>query len=320
GVSESLGRLFTISFYQSTFVGRLLYYRDSFSLIISHPFGLGYMGYGYLHQSVQTGVYSVMYVHNDFLQLMLDIGWVPALLLLSAIVSFLLRRGASFEKKLLVCVIALHSMFDFDLQFVSVFMLLVMLMFKNEDKERFLTSRFITCAVCALLASANAYFGTALMLSRFGGRNTAQTLMPFNTQNELQLLMLEKNLPEANRIADDIISRNTSVKQAYVYKAYYAYSKGDIGKAIEYYENFFSLSPFDTDAYNEYCRILITGIGLYEKAGDEKSAEFCRQKLKNAAQTVHGLNEKLSELGKMIDDQPVTTLSDDVEEYLKTLK
>ena len=81
-------RYLTISFKESTFVGRLLYWQDALPLLLEYPFGMGYMGYYYVQQSIQTGVYSVVYVHNDLLQMLLDIGWVPVALVLTTLVQW----------------------------------------------------------------------------------------------------------------------------------------------------------------------------------------------------------------------------------------
>lgn len=54
-----LERFYVFSIKESTFVGRLLYYYDALPVIRKNPFGLGYMGYYYIQQSIQTGVYFV---------------------------------------------------------------------------------------------------------------------------------------------------------------------------------------------------------------------------------------------------------------------
>ncbi|MBR6483782.1 MAG: O-antigen ligase family protein, partial [Clostridiales bacterium] len=74
---DTVGRYLTSSLSSSTFIGRFLYYRDALPVIFSHPFGLGYGGYKSLQGSFQTGVYSVVHIHNDYLQMLLDAGWVP---------------------------------------------------------------------------------------------------------------------------------------------------------------------------------------------------------------------------------------------------
>ena len=64
--------------------------------------------------------------------------------------------------------------------------------------------------------------------------------------------------------------------------------------------------------------MLITGITLYNRAGDTSSAQICLKELKSAAQAVHTAEDRLSTLGAKIKDQPETRLPDDIEEYLKS--
>ena len=74
GNVQNIGRFLTTSLQSSTFLGRILYAKDGVRLLLQHPFGLGYLGYYFIEPSIQRGVYSVRYIHNDFLQMALDIG------------------------------------------------------------------------------------------------------------------------------------------------------------------------------------------------------------------------------------------------------
>ena len=74
---QTVGRFLTISLESSTLLGRLLYYKDALPVILKKPFGLGYYGYYFSQGSFQTGVYSVAFIHNELLQMLLDIGWLP---------------------------------------------------------------------------------------------------------------------------------------------------------------------------------------------------------------------------------------------------
>ena len=89
---QTVGRFLTISLESSTFLGRILYYLDALPVILKHPFGLGYYGYYFSQGTFQTGVYSVAFVHNSALQFLLDVGWIPSLLIFFVI-------GASFFSK-----------------------------------------------------------------------------------------------------------------------------------------------------------------------------------------------------------------------------
>ena len=95
-------RLLSMGGNASTFWGRLLYDRDAIKMIVTHPFGMGYYGYYFVQQEMQTGVYSVVSVHNEFLQIMLDIGIVPALLIYGAVIRSLLSENTSERDRVIL--------------------------------------------------------------------------------------------------------------------------------------------------------------------------------------------------------------------------
>ena len=119
-----------------TLVIRFVYYYDALPLIIKHPFGLGYNGYKYIQYSIQSTVYSVAFIHNEYLQFLLDIGWIPAILFFVGWIKSLISRNTSMLQKFLLAAIGLHIFLDFDLQFLSVFCIAV-LCFDFEKGKHF---------------------------------------------------------------------------------------------------------------------------------------------------------------------------------------
>ena len=125
-------RFLSINWSESTFVGRLLYYQDSLPVILKHPFGLGYCGYYYSQYSFQTGLYTVKFIHNDFLQIFLDVGWIPGIAFIAACIRSLVR--ARVPGKIILITIFLFSCLDFNLQFPAVFFILIMFMDLQSGK------------------------------------------------------------------------------------------------------------------------------------------------------------------------------------------
>lgn len=318
--SEIFSRYFTISFTESTFVGRLLYYFDAFPLILRHPFGLGYMGYYYLQQSIQTGVYSVMFIHNDFLQLLLDVGWIPCLLFVVGIIKSFFRKGNSAGKRIILLTVFLHCLFDFDLQFVSMFFILLLFLNYNDGKQFELKKGAVFVFSFVITGLLSLYFAVALGLAHFGFNQAADSMFPGNTQNKVDLLIAEDDIVAQNEIADRIISQNEYVQIAYSAKARYAFSQGDFESLISYKNKIFQIAPFSYDEYEDYCYMLIQGIQLYKQAGDEYSTEVCEQQLLKTADRLDRLDDKLSNLGRKIVDQPKTDLPDDIVKYINSLE
>lgn len=318
--SEIFSRYFTISFTESTFVGRLLYYFDAFPLILRHPFGLGYMGYYYVQQSIQTGVYSVMFIHNDFLQLLLDVGWIPCLLFVVGIIKSLFRKGNSAGKRIILLTVFLHCLFDFDLQFISMFFILLLFLNYNDGKQLELKNGTVFVFSFVITGLLSLYFAVALGLAHFGFNQAADSMFPGNTQNKVDLLIAEDDIVTQNAIADRIISQNEYVQIAYSAKARYAFSQGDFESLISYKNMIFQIAPFSYDEYEDYCYMLIQGIQLYKQAGDEYSTEVCEQQLLKTADRLDRLDDKLSNLGRKIVDQPKTDLPDDIVKYIDSLE
>lgn len=318
--SEIFSRYFTISFTESTFIGRLLYYFDAFPLILRHPFGLGYMGYYYVQQSIQTGVYSVMFIHNDFLQLLLDVGWIPCLLFVVGIIKSFFRKGNSAGKRIILLTVFLHCLFDFDLQFISMFFILLLFLNYNDGKQLELKKGAVFVFSFVITGLLSLYFAVALGVAHFGFNQAADSMFPGNTQNKVDLLIAEDDIVAQNEIADRIISQNEYVQIAYSAKARYAFSQGDFESLISYKNKIFQIAPFSYDEYEDYCYMLIQGIQLYKQAGDEYSTEVCEQQLLKTADRLDRLDDKLSNLGRKIVDQPKTDLPDDIVKYINSLE
>ena len=305
-----VGRFFRISLTESTLVGRILYYADGLKLLVKCPFGMGYFGYYYSQGSVQTGVYSVTFIHNDFMQLLLDIGWIPGGLFLFAVGRWFFRKDVAPKQKLVVGTLCLHSLLDFNLQFVAVFMLLLGLMSSAPAKREKWKANAVMTGAVALFAVLSLYMALPLALAHWDQRELSHKLYPYNTQNMLSMIEEERDLERANALADKILQQNTAHFGAYTVKAIYAYSKGNFSAMMQYKEAVFRTNPFDHIAYEEYCQWLINGISIYEKNGDSASAKVCRQQISQTVNRLHQNEKRLSKLGSMIKDQPVTALSD----------
>lgn len=107
----------------STVASRLIYWHDALGIIWKNPFGIGVYGWENAQYGAQSAVYSVKYVHNSVLQLLLDGGVLAAGGFL-AFAGFGVVQGIkNFNRKkdnfsllllFLILVLLLHALFDFD--------------------------------------------------------------------------------------------------------------------------------------------------------------------------------------------------------------
>ncbi len=309
-------RYLKIGLTQSTFVGRLLYVVDALPLLLKYPFGMGYLGYHFVQGSIQTGVYNVSYVHNDFLQIALDVGIVPALLFLAAVVGFFCKRKVSLADKVIAGAFAAHSLFDFNLQFVGMFMLFVLLMNDNSGKEIVIKKIGGFKIALPIVLALNLYMCISLALSQFTLYEAADALYPYNTRNKLLLLEQQEDVTLANEIADEILAQNIYYYAPYSVKSKYCYSKGDFVGVIENKNATFLRNRFRYTEYKEYGVMLVNGIIAYEEMGDSASATVLKKELLSLKEGIESNKNKISKLGSMINEQPVTQLPGDILDYI----
>lgn len=314
-------RVLNISFKASSFLGRILYTYDVLPVILKNPFGIGYKGYYYIQQSIQSGVYSVSTVHNDFVQLMVDIGWIPGIALIVTVLKSVFGKRTNGITKIIVCTVFLHSCFDFNLQFIAVFILLLLFLDRTPFKKfETVNKRNALNVGLGVLAVISFYMALPLTLSNFGAYKTSSELYPYNTFNDSLLLTQIEDTETAKIYADKILERNPYVTVAYSARANYYYSIGDFNSLIRVKNEIIEKFPFQHREYWDYASKLIKGMRAYEQAGDFESAEFCEQELFVLKDKLENVKEKVSKLGFMIKDKPVTQFPKDITEIIKSLE
>lgn len=314
-----ISRYLNIGFGASTFVGRILYFLDALPLLIKHPFGMGYMGYFYIQNSIQTGIYNITYVHNDFLQFFLDIGIIPALLFIVSVILFFFKKSVALADKLVVATFCLHNLFDFNLQFIAMFFLFILLTDTKESKLVILNNGKITKPIAILVFVVNIFMAVSLILAHFGLNEIASRIYPYNTRSNLSMLEEESDLNQANKLADHILKQNDTYFAPYSVKAKYSYSMGDFLGVITNKNMVFSRYPFKYTEYKEYCVMLINGIAIFERQGDDQSALICKKEILSTYAKLEANKTRLSKLGSKIDEQPVLEFSSNVAQYIEQL-
>ena len=308
GKYETVGRFLTISLNNSSLLNRLLYYHDAIPVILRHPFGLGYMGYFYTQGSFQTGLYSVINVHNELLQILLDVGWIPAVMCVYACVKALLRVPK--REKLIIIAIVLHSLFDFDLQFISIGFVLLLAMDSAECRTKSIKKSTILKFPLILVALYGIWLGIATGLHHSGNSEAAVRVYPGYTVAHVNLLQQAETAEEMDAIADSIISRNESVSIAYSAKAKAAFSNGDFENVIKHKKRAITLSRYTLAEYLDYADMLIVGEQLYTQHGDTRSAENCVSELVSIPEQLDEVRTGTSALALII-KEPELDLPDE---------
>ena len=307
GNYQNLARLVTVFRSNSTFYGRLLYWKDAIGLILKHPLGLGWKGYFYIQSSIQTGVYKTIYVHNDLLQSFLDGGWISGF-------SFLLLMIWQIKKsshRLLLVILFLHCLVDVDFQYASIWFVAILLFdFGKEEIALSKEKRIEAKVYLGILASLCVYFVLPFGAEYLNRYDIAAFLYPGYTETKETLLSNTGNPEEAVVLADDILKQNPYSSIAYDAKALVAYAKGDIEEFAENKEKVLSIERYDITQYQDYYYLLkqIEAYALEQK--DEALLTYCNEKYEKISFYLKKVENETSMLAWKLRDQPTFELEE----------
>ena len=310
GERSGIGRFLTISLSSSEFLGRLLYAQDALPVILKHPLGLGYTGYRWLQGSFQTGVYSVQHVHNELLQLLLDVGWIPTGLFLWALWKSLCSPVGGFCRKMLLAVLLLHSLLDFDTQFVSIALFRFLVM--NTEVKATKPIRKPLIAVLPLILSSvlSIWIGTSSILHYLGNSSVALRIDPVYT-DALVSLLSDSSAAETDLLADRILALNSSVSFAYDAKAQNAFSAGDVVAFVSRKQEAIRLSRYQLQEYLDYFDMLRITYERLLKRNDLAGAARCLEEIRQIPGMLEEVKAQTSPLGWRIRDLPSLELPPD---------
>lgn len=324
---SNIGRIFTFSFTDSTLIGRFLYVKDALALLLEHPFGMGHMGYYYMHNQVQTGLYSVQYVHNDWLQIGLDIGWFPMVFYAFSVIKTMLCKKISGTKKLILAVVFLHGLLDFDLSYGIILCIVLLIMEdvpfygikgeKNEEVEWNSLKRGVITGLLAIWSILCVYISVPLLAYYNDNVKMAAMWYPFYTEAKLVLLSKEDDIDVVDSLADDIMKQNDTCALAYYAKAMVAYCENDYENVIYYQKKAIDRNYFNYEEYMNYAYMLYDGV-LYSE--NQQTVQMCKEEICRIPQYLQDAKDKLSRYGTMIDDQPNLEMDDGLLEILEEVE
>lgn len=318
GDYQNLGRFLTISLKNSTFTGRFLYWQDALPLVAAHPFGLGYMGYFYLQGTIQTGVYTTVFVHNDLLQIFLDTGWIPGLVFAAVFLKSMFSNRLDHTRKAVLAVIGVHCLLDFDMQFLSIGVLFLMAL-DSRKKENALLLKKGACTgiVAAMLASL--YFLIPLAASYTGNYELARMVYPCYTEANTALLKNAETREEGEKLADAILKTNQNVALACDAKALSSAMDEDFEQMIIWKERAVENNPYALYEYVDYVSLLSRAVDWSRLRNDRKMAAYYEKCMREIPQRLEALKERTSPLGWKIRDLPETELPQEITEYINSL-
>ena len=324
GNFNTIGRYLTISTASRSLQERLLYYKDAIPLILNHPFGLGYMGYSYIQPQIQTGIYQAAYVHNDFLQMALDLGIIPTAVFVIAIVKNLISKEKSLVFKLILITIALHLLIDFDLQFIIIFLILVMTLNLWDGKEyEFEPNKMAIISTKSILIGVYLYFGIVTVFNYFDKNEIASKMYPIYTEANISIAnnyMQDEDIISANKIASNMQNTNKDLGMIYNIRAYY-YLKNQNWRLMEQNKKrYIEINKYDMKEYEDYVLMLSQAIEYYAQNDEmEKAMEYIK-KVVEVPSIIEHVKSSTSSISYNLKDIPTFELSENVQKYILTMK
>ncbi len=318
------GRLFRLSLSEKDLVERVLFWRDALPILKDHNLGVGYGGYAVLRPLYQSGAYVTRFVHNDWLQIAIDHGLIAGILFAVLIIRALVNKEDGGNKSLL-CLLAAHLFFDFDLQFGCVMLWLIALLSLSggkrieirlkKEKAGVLSSVLCIACICLL-----AYFGTANLLLRIGNPNGAYAMNPLDAEAADHMMLNSADQRSAAEIADRILTHNAYDKTAWRMKSYDAYETGKYDEMTTAITKRLALEPYNVTAYEDSIELFYAAMQNCLAEGEEQEAKKLREQLLEVNKLRIRKKKNVSQLAVLAKDRPKLKLSEMDREIVKKVK
>lgn len=297
----------------STFYGRLIYYQDALKIIAKHPLGLGYKGYWLVQAACQSAPYSTLYVHNGYLQCMLDNGWLAGI----ALILLLIRMISKSERtgRLLAIMIAIHIFFDFDLSYLYIWWIVVLLIpWNQKDKEIHPASGIVTAGV---FLAASLLLIPASFTSMFSQYEKSYHILPSSLSNEILYMSTEEDLDQQVSLAKNVLSRYPDCGLAYDVLANADEEKNDYVQMVADKRQGLLLQKYKEEEYDQYLQMLAEALKYFEETNNTESKEKCLSFLQEFPSIISDAQSNLNLLNQSTVDHMDFSIAENAKSLLK---
>lgn len=234
---------------QSTLYGRFIYWKDALTQILKHPLGLGYKGFYLIEPAVQTAPYTVRFVHNDFLQVMLDYGWIAGIGMIFTAVTTIIH--AKKEYRAAVIILFVHALFDFDFQFMIICWICA-LMISFTDKKEIENTIPVTVISIAFICLYT-WTGISYLSYDHQHYDTAYKIYPFSEEIERNLMAQTSD----RNLALDILKKDKQSGVSYDVLANTDKDNEEYLSMLKNKRQALLLQRYDMDHYKDYVDMLM---------------------------------------------------------------
>ncbi len=300
----------------SEFITRLLYYHDAIKIIKDNPLGIGYDGWYYKQVEVQTGVYDTKYVHNSILQVLLDVGIIPAIALsLMLIMTFFSKKQNAISRIIMILILG-HSLIDIDLEYIYFIILITMFVdFKgvtikmNKHKNLIIYPAIILAIWYFLIFISDVCY-------KAKSYKEAVNIIPFHTEAIQEVLYDVTSKEEQLEYAKKALKYNEIVSGAYQALSNDFQEKGEYIKALEMEEKRLGYNQYSMYNYMVYANFLSKGIEFYSSNNQVDNEKIFLQKVLEIEEIINDVIDNTNPLCYKTIHAPEIEVNDDLREMI----
>jgi len=291
---------------------------------------MGYLGYYYEIPLFQKGVYLVRFVHNDLLQIMLDIGIVPGIFVSAGFFYAAAKKTEMTNlRKMLLILFVSHLLFDFDMEFVSMASLLFMLIAKADDEYKVadrsqtgIKGMRVLSIVAGLLCI---YVGVAMSFRYDGRQDISVKLLPFYTEAKAEIVAKEvkaENLesPVLRNYAEQLRKKNQRVRYAYLAMAQIEKEESLYDEMCRDVISGCRLNRYQISTYEQAIMLLAQALSQAGEEGKLEDAERIMATMIEIDEIKNQTEKNTDSLAYEIKDVPNLEYSNETKEYIEYVK
>lgn len=295
---------------------RVLYYKDALRMFVKNIFGHGYMAWWYMQEGLQTGAYDAQFVHNGLLQIVVDVGIIPAVFIVSTFIIGFFDKKVVVRDRVLMLIILGHSLIDFNMEFMAI--TLVLFMTLEFDKKQELTkTKNIKIAIygCGLIYT---FFAIITVLSNFGQYTLVNRIFPYS-------ITLNKELEIANNtekieIAEELYEKNKYFLNASMILSQKQQHLGNYEKAHKYEVWIVNNKKYTMLNYIQYVQFLENAINYYYNNKDIKEMKRYMDRLCSVENIIENVKETSDSLAYKIAHKPRLDIPEEMKIYIEEMK
>ena len=273
-----------------------------------------------MQPSVQSAAYTTKFVHNDFLQIGLDGGMIAMILAVILFIQSIYEKSSQDLQKHLLVIIAIHSCLDFNLQFLSIGMIVIVCMQCKEKKELQLKKIKIFCLLTfvGFVLSLRAGIGTSLEYQ--GKYKQALKIMPELTTARMKQLSKETDKNQAEESADKLIHSNKIISQAYGVQAEIAYGENNYNAMVCYKRQEIKNRKYDIAVYEDYIDKLACILQEKQADSDTKGMKQYLEELLWIQQYIEKVNTQTNPIANHLKDESILQFDSNYQNYLEQIR